>query len=81
MGIPTCVELMQDFDQFLGDHPFINVNKNNIFAKIEELINFDNHAQIADKGRKWLQQTHSPKTTVGEMIDNYCRLGWIAEEE
>ncbi|MFP4459323.1 MAG: glycosyltransferase [Candidatus Zixiibacteriota bacterium] len=78
MGIPTMVQLMPDFEEFLGDHPFINIEKNNISRKITEVIEkpelFD---YFSIKGRNWLKTTHNVQTSLKKMTNSYSHLGWI----
>ena len=69
MGIPTAVELLPDFEAFLGEHPFYNIRGNHL---IEDL-----HAAFADRrkwpekslaGKRWVREKHSIEAVVNTYL-------------
>jgi len=78
MGIPVCVQLMPDFEEFLGKHPFINVNSRNIPDTIAQLIeNRSELSNIGECGRVWVNDRHKPLKTVEIMVSEYKNLNWL----
>lgn len=68
MGIPTAVQIMPDLEQYLGDHPFVNINENNLSTKVVELVNSPLlRAQYAKKGKKWVER-HNPLKITKEIL-------------
>ena len=77
MGIATCTELSQEYEDFLPEHPFINVNENNLEEKIIELIeNKDYRIKKGFEARKWVEKYHDSAEVLKSMINKYRQLGW-----
>ncbi|MCG8606417.1 hypothetical protein MJD09_15720 [bacterium] len=69
MGIPTAVEILGDFEEVLGDHPFINISWNTIVDKLKPLIESEDlRRKYAEKGRAWVQLRHDPLRVSNEML-------------
>ncbi|NVM01078.1 MAG: glycosyltransferase [Candidatus Helarchaeota archaeon] len=77
MGIPSCTELSPEYEMFIPDHPFINVNENDLKEKIIRLIeDRDFRIKKGLEGRKWLEKYHDGVKVVKSMIEKYKSLGW-----
>lgn len=80
MGIPTMVQLLPDFAEFLGNHPFVNINADNISSKVTEFVdNRELFSYYGEKGRTWLQKTHNPEKSIEKIFKRYRELGWLEE--
>jgi len=78
MGIPTVVELLQDHEKFLGDHPFINANANNLEDKLISLIeDFTYRDTISRASIEWVKKFHNPERTMDIILTKYKELDWI----
>ncbi len=65
MGIPTCTSLLPDYESYLPDHPFINVNEDNLREKLIELIEDEGYRrQKGWEGRRWVEKYHDSRKVV-----------------
>lgn len=65
MGIPTCTSLSEDYESYLGSHPFINVNEKNLRQKLVELIEDRGlRRRKAVEGREWVEKFHDSRRVV-----------------
>lgn len=70
MGIPTLVQLMDDFLPYIPNHPFININDQNLREKLVQLIEDEAlRAAYGQKGPAWVLKTHDYKTISQKIID------------
>lgn len=68
MGIPTCSCLLPDYESYIPDHPFINVNERNLREKLIELIEDENYRlQKGLEGRRWVERYHDSQKVVEEI--------------
>jgi hypothetical protein len=69
LGIPTAVELMPDFEDFLGVHPFITIDAENIEKK---LLPFIQSAELREKqaaqGIEWVRNIHNAATVSQKIL-------------
>ncbi|MBN2543204.1 glycosyltransferase [bacterium] len=78
MGIPTLVTLKPDYEKFLGDHPFINIDENNMEQKIVELLNNKKRMEeIASFGLEWVRTQHAPERSLAIVHGEYRKKGWL----
>jgi hypothetical protein len=80
MGIATCTELLPEYEKFISDHPFININKNNLKDKIIHLVS-DKEFRIKKglEARRWVEKYHNSINVVKLMLEKYRQLGWKME--
>ncbi len=77
MGIPTCTEITPEYEEFIPDHPFININKFNLREKIIELVDNESlRKRKGEEGRKWIMTYHNSINVVRSMLDKYRECGW-----
>jgi len=78
MGIPSVVELMPDFEKFLGYHPFVNADISHLAVALEKLIESEQLRQeLGDKGREWVYKVHDPLKSASEVLAKYEMKGWV----
>ncbi len=70
MGIPTAVELLPDFVEVLGDHPFITISEGSIARALLPYLKSE-HARkaLGEKGRNWVNEKHDPLKIAAYMLD------------
>ncbi|MFC1562824.1 glycosyltransferase [candidate division KSB1 bacterium] len=77
MGIATCTELIPEYEKFIPDHSFINVNEKNLKEKIIQLVE-DKEYRLKKglEARSWVEKYHDSVKVVKSMIEKYKQLGW-----
>ena len=75
LGIPTAVELMPDFESFLGEHPFYNIKRESLYEDLKFALNdIHNWANKSESGFKWVQEKHSVPRVVEKYLSDYINL-------
>ena len=75
LGLCCMTQMNDECNEFFKNHPFININKNNLENQLEQLVS---DPQMIDtyknKSIQWLQDKHNVNK-VGELLyKNYTRL-------
>ena len=71
MGLCCATELNQEYENFIPDHPFLNINENTLYNQLSHLIkNNDLLKEFKIKSRKWVEKTHDIQK-VGETLYTY----------
>jgi len=80
MGLVCCTNLIPQYDDFLGEHPFVNVHKENLYADLATLVG-DKELLLKKRqaGRSWVEKKHSVKAVMSSVYGIYRRLGWVEE--
>ena len=75
MGLCCATELNEQYENFIPNHPFININKNNMYDKLSNLINDSTMIKnIKEKSRNWVESTHDIKIVGKSLYDYYDKL-------
>ena len=78
MGLCCCTNLIPKYENFLGEHPFVNVSKETLYEDLATLvINKDKIQTKRQAGRRWVEQTHGLKAVMRSVYDIYLGQGWI----
>ncbi|OQX58944.1 hypothetical protein DRQ00_07290 [candidate division KSB1 bacterium] len=65
MGIPTCSSLVRGFADKYPDHPFVEINADNLESQIIYLIENENYRRrMGEIGREWLRKYHDAVKVV-----------------
>jgi glycosyltransferase involved in cell wall biosynthesis len=81
MGIPTCTNMIPEYEEFLPHHPFINVDGQNLKGKLIQLIqNPELRRQKGREGREWVVRHHDIEVVMEQLYGYYHKLGWLGEE-
>ncbi len=65
MGIPTCTCLVQGFAEKYPDHPFVEVNAENLQERLTQLVEQALHGSLPwPHARPWLNSHHDPVKVV-----------------
>ena len=76
MGICTLTEMNDTYEDFINNHPFININKNSLEARLRELIN--NHDRIllkGNEGKQWVEKNHDINKVADKLYKYYDSIG------
>lgn len=76
MGLACLTYLNPTYEKFIPDHPFINVNAENLKEKLIELI--ENPEMIKQKGRegrKWVEKYHDYRNVIKTLYEYYKLIG------
>ena len=76
MGICTLTELNNEYQKFIPDHPFININKSSLEGVLRGLIK--NKGKIADYGKNakdWVYKKHDISQVSKKLYDYYKSIG------
>ena len=76
MGICTLTEMNQSYEDFINDHPFVNVNKKSLEPKLRGLIKEpDNILLRGSEGKTWVNKHHSISKVADELYRYYSSIG------
>ncbi len=78
LGLACCTSMDEQYQAFMPDHPFVNVNVENLLTKLAELV--ENPRLILERGqaaRRWAE-THHALNVVGDQLYGYYRQLGIA---
>jgi len=78
MGLVCLTELVKEYQDFIPEHPFINVNKQNLKEKILELTK--NHELLFKKkikSREWVVKYHDISNVSQSLYYYYEMNSWI----
>jgi hypothetical protein len=75
-GLVACTYLNQKYLDFIPDHPFVNVNYENLGTELIKLIeNCDVRKDYAVKGREWVVKTHGLDSVMNVLYKYYKEAG------
>ncbi|MBO8130391.1 MAG: glycosyltransferase [Candidatus Marinimicrobia bacterium] len=72
MGIACATYLNPTYEEFIPDHPFINIYKDELESKLEEILK--NPEILAEKGRQgraWVEKYHDYRNVVRKLYEYY----------
>ena len=78
MGVCTLTEMNDVYNSFIPDHPFININSENLDSKLRRLIN--NREKIlaqGEAGKRWVEKKHDIKNVADKLYNYYEALGLL----
>ncbi len=68
MGIPCCSCLAKGFAETYPDHPFVEIDADNLEEKLIDLINdTEKRTELGIKGREWVEKYHDAKNIVKQI--------------
>jgi len=76
LGLACCTCMNADYQAFMPDHPFVNVNPDNLLEKLTGLV--ENPRLITERGqaaRRWAESHHSLQAVGDQLYDYYRQLG------
>ena len=76
MGICTLTEMNQVYEDFIKDHPFVNINEKSLESMLTNLVG--NHESIllkGSQGKTWVSKYHDINNVADELYKYYKILG------
>ena len=78
MGLICLTELVKEYQNFIPDHPFINVTKQNLKEKLIDLTkNQELLINKKIKSREWVVQYHDISNVLETLYSYYEKKSWI----
>ena len=78
MDLVCLTELVREYQNFIPDHPFINVTKQNLREKILELTkNQELLENKKIKSREWVVENHDISNVSQSLYSYYEKKSWI----
>jgi hypothetical protein len=78
LGIPTITEIPDAYEQLLPGHPFVNSTKHNFEEVLRRLLTDRAlRKEKREQGLKWVKDFPDPRRIMGEIYNEYHRIGWI----
>lgn len=76
MGICTLNTIQDEMVELLGDHPFVNVNENNLETVLRDLV-YDRKKikRLGEKGKQWVSEKHHYISVTESLYDYYQKIG------
>ena len=76
MGVCTLTEMNQSYENFINDHPFINVNEKSLEAELRNLIKDPDSILLrGSEGGNWVNKHHAIDKVADELYEYYSLIG------
>ncbi len=78
MGLVCMTELIPKYEEFIPDHPFVNVSGGTLYKTLKKLINDRKWMkEIKIRSRDWVVKYHDLHNTAKTLYSYYEELKWI----
>jgi hypothetical protein len=69
LGVPTAVELLPDFEEALGEHPFFVLRGESLVEDLDRIIQtVQNDEYLSENGVEWVRNVHSTHSVVTKYL-------------
>ena len=76
MGICTLTEMNKSYEDFISDHPFVNINERSLGKTLTNLIKNRNSILLkGSQGKNWVGKYHDISKVADELYKYYKTLG------
>jgi len=76
MGVCTLTEMNQSYEDFINDHPFININEKSLEARLRDLIKNPYSILLkGSEGKNWVNEHHGIEKVADELYKYYSSIG------
>ncbi len=78
MGLPTLTRMSPEMQEFVPDHPFIDVSADTLEHELTHLV--EDESYRATKGREgleWVERTHDIRAVTDKLLYYWKREGWM----
>ncbi|MCD6233650.1 MAG: hypothetical protein J7K63_01250 [Candidatus Marinimicrobia bacterium] len=80
MGICTCTNMLPEYEAFIPDHPFVNINSENLYEQLADLIrNPEKILKKGAEGKAWVRKTHGVNSVREKLYQYYREAGFIGD--
>ncbi|MFC1527393.1 glycosyltransferase [Candidatus Neomarinimicrobiota bacterium] len=78
MGLVCVTELIPKYEEFISDHPFVNVTGDTLYITLKKLVrDRDRIPELKRKSREWVVKYHDLHNTAKILYRYYEELKWI----
>ncbi|NHZ84476.1 MAG: hypothetical protein GWP19_01175 [Planctomycetia bacterium] len=78
MGLVCVTELIPKYEEFISDHPFMNVTGDTLYLTLKELVHDQKRIQkLKEKSREWVMKYHDLHNTANTLYRYYEELKWL----
>ena len=75
MGLCCATELNSEYEEFIQNHPFVNVNKDTLYNQLSELVNdVMKLDKLKNKSVQWVSQHHDIQNVGKQLYQYYEQL-------
>ena len=75
MGLCCATEMNEEYEKFIPDHPFININKKNIYNQLNKIISNPKRIdQLKIQSREWVEKTHDIQVVGATLYKYYNKI-------
>ncbi len=77
LGLCCVTELVPEYEDFLENHPFINVTAETLYDRLSALVKDRDRLRVMkEKSREWVVKVHGLEATSRQLYTYYDELGW-----
>lgn len=78
MGLVCVTELIPKYEEFIPDHPFVNVTGDTLYLTLKKLVrDKDRIRNLKVQSREWVVKYHDLHSTANTLYRYYGELKWI----
>jgi hypothetical protein len=78
LGIPTVVEILDEYEYLLPNHPFVKATKENLEEVLYSLLtDAELRHEKKVQGLKWVREFPHPKRIMMKIYEEYRKCGWV----
>ena len=75
MGLCCATQMNEEYEKFIPDHPFININNKNLYDKLTELIdNPKDISKLKKQSRDWVEKMHDIQVVGASLYQYYEQI-------
>ncbi len=75
LGLCCATELIPDYEEFIPDHPFVNINENNLYTELTALVNnTELLREMKKRSAAWVEQYHNLHNVAETLYRHYEKL-------
>ena len=76
MGVCTLTEMNESYCKFIPDHPFVNVNRSNLYDNLLRLVSDPGHRKNkGQEGAEWVKKYHDIAPVGNSLYNYYAGIG------
>lgn len=78
MGLCCCTNLIPRYEEFIPDHPFVNIAGETLYHNLDTLLDDPDRIRThARRGKMWVETYHDIRNVIRSVYEIYHREGWI----
>jgi hypothetical protein len=78
LGVPTIVEILDEYEYLLPNHPFVKATKENLEDVLYSLLtDVELRHEKKAQGLTWVREFPHPKRIMSKIYEEYRKRGWV----